>query len=668
MVRIRKKTSNRATTAHRAKVKNKARETKKKNKKDVKKNPHLHRKKKKKDPGIPNSFPYKEQILAELSESRRLAIEEKRNKGQSKHLNGTSGEQTESTGVNGASINTAITVTTNKGAAEEEEAPPLIDTTIPNTAAALQVADVVISVLDARDPLSFRSTFVEGTLGNTPLLYVLNKIELAPREAVASWAAHLRKSHPTFLFKSASTFLPLDSQNSKAKSKNKASDSDALRRDVLLEALQAIASANKQTQLTVAVVGVTNVGKSAFINSMYGQPALTVYSPLAQRDNSAPSTTPHPQSITLVHKKQSFKFIDTPGLSFIPPSDPGLMEDLETRVARDILLRNRGNISKIRDPLPAALYILSRATMEDLIMLYNLPAIQPGDYDGFLASLSRKEGALQKRGSIIDLQGAARALVRDWKTGRLAHYTLPSSTHPATPTSNTSQKPNLSSLFEKSDSRILSELLPRKDLRKQKNGLVQLKDATVDERRVDLEATVDLMDEDSSEDDAMALAEKMSDDEMDETDEDEETDDNEEDEEGDEDSNEDDSLSEGDSDEEDSELDEDEEDIPSLPVVHPKLSGKKGRDALRAQRGSGKEPLKSKKSVSFAPYTKAGMKSKPKKTVSPVAPTKSVPQTNAPPKKPVKAPKPAAGTSKALKTKAALTQEDGDAYDFSKYF
>lgn len=35
--------------------------------------------------------------------------------------------------------------------------------------------------------------------------------------------------------------------------------------------------------------------------------------------------------------------------------------------------------------------------MEDLIILYNLPAIQSGDYDGFLASLSRKEGALHKR-------------------------------------------------------------------------------------------------------------------------------------------------------------------------------------------------------------------------------------------------------------------------------
>ena len=59
---------------------------------------------------------------------------------------------------------------------EEDEVPLLIDTTIPNTAAALQVADVVISVLDARDPLLYRSTYVEGTLGNTPLLYVLNKI------------------------------------------------------------------------------------------------------------------------------------------------------------------------------------------------------------------------------------------------------------------------------------------------------------------------------------------------------------------------------------------------------------------------------------------------------------------------------------------------------------
>lgn len=123
---------------------------------------------------------------------------------------------------------------------------------------------------------------------------------------------------------------------------------------------------------------------------------MAVYSPLAMRD-TAPSTTPHPQSVDLSHKKRTFKLIDTPGLSFIPPSNPAAADDPEIRIAKDVLLRNRGNISRIKDPLPAALYILSRAVMEDMIMLYNLPAVQSGDYDGFLASLARKEGAVQRK-------------------------------------------------------------------------------------------------------------------------------------------------------------------------------------------------------------------------------------------------------------------------------
>ena len=72
-------------------------------------------------------------------------------------------------------------------------------------------------------------------------------------------------------------------------------------------------------------------------------------------------------------------------------------EEAEERVARDILLRNRGNISKVKDPLPLALYVLARANMEDLIVLYNLPAVPTGDLDAFLASLAKKEGALQKK-------------------------------------------------------------------------------------------------------------------------------------------------------------------------------------------------------------------------------------------------------------------------------
>lgn len=58
----------------------------------------------------------------------------------------------------------------------DDEAPPLIDTTIPDTVAAIQAADVVLYVLDARDPLSYRSSFVEKIVGEKPLFFILNKI------------------------------------------------------------------------------------------------------------------------------------------------------------------------------------------------------------------------------------------------------------------------------------------------------------------------------------------------------------------------------------------------------------------------------------------------------------------------------------------------------------
>ncbi|KAL5530554.1 NUG1_2 [Sanghuangporus sanghuang] len=78
MPRIRKKTSKRGTSHQRARIKHKVAESRKKAKKAAKKNTHPQWKSKKpKDPGIPNSFPYKAQILAEIAEQRRQEEEER---------------------------------------------------------------------------------------------------------------------------------------------------------------------------------------------------------------------------------------------------------------------------------------------------------------------------------------------------------------------------------------------------------------------------------------------------------------------------------------------------------------------------------------------------------------------------------------------------------------
>lgn len=93
-----------------------------------------------------------------------------------------------------------------------------------------------------------------------------NVLDLAPREAMAAWLTDLRKSHPTFLFRGSSTYLPADPLKSPSKTKIQLSHSDALGREVLIQALHTIADANKLSELSVVVVGVTNV--SSAINSM----------------------------------------------------------------------------------------------------------------------------------------------------------------------------------------------------------------------------------------------------------------------------------------------------------------------------------------------------------------------------------------------------------------
>ena len=65
-------------------------------------------------------------------------------------------------------------------------------------------ADVILQVLDARDPMGTKSKSVEDmVLANSKkkLVYVLNKADLVPRDALLGWLTYLRQSNPTVPFK-----------------------------------------------------------------------------------------------------------------------------------------------------------------------------------------------------------------------------------------------------------------------------------------------------------------------------------------------------------------------------------------------------------------------------------------------------------------------------------
>lgn len=99
--------------------------------------------------------------------------------------------------------------------------------------------------------------------------------------------------------------------------------------------------------------------------------------------------------MTLEINGKPIVFIDTPGLAW-PPSEDAFTEEGVRHRAQDILLRNKGRIDHLKDPIPAVSYIVSRAETEDLMVHYCLPAIAKGDVDAFLMAVARANALIKK--------------------------------------------------------------------------------------------------------------------------------------------------------------------------------------------------------------------------------------------------------------------------------
>ena len=192
-------TSKRTNLHQRARIKGKARETRKKQKRDDKKNPQWKSStwcisfsawnsarspgfglEKAKDPGIPANFPYKDQILAEIAEERRVEAEAKEKRKEEKQaakLAAAEG-QGDTRAAAGPSTITNKKEVIEPAASDDEDAPILLNPEYPHFQAIFQKADVILHVLDARDPMSFRSSQIESLVAQKPgqrLAFVLNK-------------------------------------------------------------------------------------------------------------------------------------------------------------------------------------------------------------------------------------------------------------------------------------------------------------------------------------------------------------------------------------------------------------------------------------------------------------------------------------------------------------
>ncbi|KAF7315379.1 Proteophosphoglycan ppg4 [Mycena indigotica] len=261
-------------------------------------------------------------------------------------------------------------------------------------------SDIVILVLDARDPEGCRSRIVEEEVRRREaegkkLVFVLNKVDLISSTNAQQWLKYLRHSTPT---------LPFRAPSSAQHQRTNISSSTAPALIKLLKAYKPSAGS-----ITVGVVGYPNVGKSSLINCLKRSKVCGVA--------AQPGHTKDLQSVQL---ERGMRIIDSPGVVF----------DDEEQKAGNILLRNVVKVEDIEDPIAvdAVEEIVQRTPAETLEKLYNLPHFT--STIEFLTMTALSSGRLLKGGT-ADINATARQIINDWNHQKIPYFSEPPVLHPS---------------------------------------------------------------------------------------------------------------------------------------------------------------------------------------------------------------------------------------------
>ncbi len=246
-------------------------------------------------------------------------------------------------------------------------------------------SDVVVQVLDGRDPMGTRSKQIENYMrkekAHKHLIFVLNKIDLVPTWVTQRWVSLLSQEYPTVPFH--------------------ASLKNPFGKGAVINLLRQFSKLHGDSkQISVGFIGYPNVGKSSVINALRSKKVCNV-APIA-------GETKVWQYITLMKK---IYLIDCPGVVY--PTD----ETDEEKVLKGVV-----RVELVEDPSAYIQAALDRVRPEYMGRTYKVDKWE-GAAD-FLEQVAQKCGKLL-RGGEPDVNTVSKMVLNDFQRGKLPYFVPP---------------------------------------------------------------------------------------------------------------------------------------------------------------------------------------------------------------------------------------------------
>lgn len=266
--------------------------------------------------------------------------------------------------------------------------------TMDNIRASLKLVDIIGEIIDARIPISSKNPVIDDVLKDKPRIMILNKSDMADENETKKWLNYYRKQGYGAVVVDALHSKGLDKIYSVAK-------------EMLADKFKKLEEKNLSAKtIRMMIVGIPNVGKSTFINSISKRKSAKI--------GDRPGVT---KQVQWIKTKNDLELLDTPGVLWPKFEDERIglhlaftgaikdeIMDIENLAFRFIDELNKKDVNILKNR-----YNLSEDSYEETIFLMD--------------EIGRNRGAILKKNE-IDYFKVANLVFDDFRKVKLGRITL----------------------------------------------------------------------------------------------------------------------------------------------------------------------------------------------------------------------------------------------------